>query len=413
MSESKPNVPKLRFPGFTDPWEQRKLGEVARRVTRKNSGLESDLPLTISAQYGLVDQRSFFNRQVASKDLSGYYLLRRGEFAYNKSTSSDSPWGAVKRLTAYDKGCVSTLYICFEPFGVDADWLCVYYETEYWHRGVSAIATEGARNHGLLNVSPADFFQTSIAIPQSKAEQRLIGAFFRELDDLIALHQRKLDHLKLQKRGLLQKMFPKNGANVPEVRFPGFTDPWEQRKLGEICSFSKGRGYSKDDLRESGTPIILYGRLYTQYETRIKEVDTFATEGYGSMFSVGNEVIVPASGETAEDIAVASSVRSAGIILGGDLNIVRPDRRVDQDFLALGITYGRTHRELSKRAQGKSVVHLHGTDIAEVDFAFPSREEQSAIASAILAFDDLIALHQRKLDHLKLQKKALLQQMFV
>ncbi|MBM6942107.1 restriction endonuclease subunit S [Collinsella intestinalis] len=208
-------------------------------------------------------------------------------------------------------------------------------------------------------------------------------------------------------------MFPKNGANVPEVRFPGFTDPWEQRKLGEICSFSKGRGYSKDDLRESGTPIILYGRLYTQYETRIKEVDTFATEGYGSMFSVGNEVIVPASGETAEDIAVASSVRSAGIILGGDLNIVRPDRRVDQDFLALGITYGRTHRELSKRAQGKSVVHLHGTDIAEVDFAFPSREEQSAIASAILAFDDLIALHQRKLDHLKLQKKALLQQMFV
>ena len=189
------------------PWEQRKLGEVAKRVTRKNDGLESNLPLTISAQYGLVDQRAFFNKQVASKDLSGYYLLRRGEFAYNKSTSSDSPWGAVKRLTAYDSGCVSTLYICFEPFGVDADWLCTYYETEYWHRGVSAIATEGARNHGLLNVSPADFFQTSIAVPQSRAEQHMIGAFFSRLDDLIALHQRKLDALKNVKKSLLEGMF--------------------------------------------------------------------------------------------------------------------------------------------------------------------------------------------------------------
>ena len=206
-SEEKALAPRIRFAGFTDPWEQRKLGEVAKRVTRKNDGLESNLPLTISAQYGLVDQRAFFNKQVASKDLSGYYLLRRGEFAYNKSTSSDSPWGAVKRLTAYDSGCVSTLYICFEPFGVDADWLCTYYETEYWHRGVSAIATEGARNHGLLNVSPADFFQTSIAVPQSRAEQHMIGAFFSRLDDLIALHQRKLDALKNVKKSLLEGMF--------------------------------------------------------------------------------------------------------------------------------------------------------------------------------------------------------------
>ena len=106
-------VPAIRFAGFTDPWEQRKLGEIAERVTRKNENNESDLPLTISAQHGLIDQRLFFNAQVASRDMSGYYLLRQGEFAYNKSTSADSPWGAIKRLTRYEKGCVSTLYICF------------------------------------------------------------------------------------------------------------------------------------------------------------------------------------------------------------------------------------------------------------------------------------------------------------
>ena len=199
--------PEIRFPGFTDPWEQRKLGEVAKRVTRKNGANGCDLPLTISAQHGLVDQRSFFNKQVASKDMSGYYLLRKGEFAYNKSTSAGSPWGTVKRLTRYEKGSVSTLYICFKPIDADPDWLGTYYETNRWHCEVGSIATEGARNHGLLNVSPDDFFRTRLSIPSAKAEQRLIGAFFRDIDSLIALRQRELDHIKLLKKALLQQMF--------------------------------------------------------------------------------------------------------------------------------------------------------------------------------------------------------------
>lgn len=119
----------------TPAWEQRKLEDIANRVTRKNEG-ESDLPLTISSQYGLVDQRTFFNNQVASKDMSGYYLLRKGEFAYNKSTSGDSPWGAVKRLVRYEKGCVSTLYICFGLDGADPDFLVTYYETDRWYKAV-------------------------------------------------------------------------------------------------------------------------------------------------------------------------------------------------------------------------------------------------------------------------------------
>ena len=175
----------------TPAWEQRKLGEVARRVTRKNENGDSDLPLTISAQYGLVDQRTFFNSQVASKDMSGYFLLHRGEFAYNKSTSTDSPWGAIKRLEKYDMGCVSTLYICFELLSGDPDFLVTYYETDRWYKSVQLIAAEGARNHGLLNIAPDDFFETQICIPKRIDEQRRIGAFFDRLDSLITLHQRK------------------------------------------------------------------------------------------------------------------------------------------------------------------------------------------------------------------------------
>ncbi len=185
-------------------------------------------------------------------------------------------------------------------------------------------------------------------------------------------------------------------TNVPEIRFAGFTDPWEQRKLGELCTFSKGHGYSKADIRDAGTPLILYGRLYTQYESRIEEVDTFAVEQDGSILSSGNEVIVPASGETAEDIAVASSVRRSGIILGGDLNVVTPTAKLDPDYTALAITHSKAHDDLAKRAQGKSVVHVHDNEIAEVEVSYPSESEQKRISSVVLNLDSLITLHQRK-----------------
>ena len=200
--------------------------------------------------------------------------------------------------------------------------------------------------------------------------------------------------------------------NAPKLRFPGFTDPWEQRRLGELCSFAKGRGYSKIDIRDSGVPLILYGRLYTQYQTKIEEVDTFTVEKDGSLLSKGNEVIVPASGETAEDIAVASSVRRPGIIFGGDLNVLTPGDALDPDYVALGITYGSAHSNLAKRAQGKSVVHVHNADIAMTELAYPSIDEQRAISILVLKLDSLIALHQRELDHVKELKKGLLQKMF-
>ena len=188
------SVPEIRFKGFTDAWEQRKLGEVVERITRKNENLESTLPLTISAQYGLIDQNEFFDKRIASKDVSGYFLVRNGEFAYNKSTSSDAPWGAIKRLDRYESGVLSTLYIVFKILDerkTSSDYIVTYYNTDLWHKGIQAIAAEGARNHGLLNVAPADFFETNLTMPKDYAEQQQIGSFFQMLDHLITLHQRK------------------------------------------------------------------------------------------------------------------------------------------------------------------------------------------------------------------------------
>lgn len=204
------SVPEIRFWGFTEDWEQRKLGDLVDRVTRKNQDLVSELPLTISAQYGLIDQNEFFDKRVASKDVSGYYLIENGEFAYNKSTSTDAPWGAIKRLDRYENGVLSTLYIVFgikENNPVYSDFLVSYYSTNLWHKGIHEIAAEGARNHGLLNIAPADFFETKLKIPQDIEEQKKIGKYFEELERLITLHQKKCDELQNIKKFMLQNMF--------------------------------------------------------------------------------------------------------------------------------------------------------------------------------------------------------------
>ena len=204
------SYPEIRFKGFTDPWEQRKLGELVDRVVRKNINNESTLPLTISAQYGLVDQITYFNNRVASRDVSNYYLVLNGEFAYNKSTSDGYPFGAVKRLDLYEKGVLSTLYIVFAPKKeqqIDSDYLTVFFDTDRWHKGVAERAAEGARNHGLLNISAEDFFDIDLSVPKDIVEQKQIGAFIRQLDNLITLHQRELEKLQNIKKSMLEKMF--------------------------------------------------------------------------------------------------------------------------------------------------------------------------------------------------------------
>ena len=202
--------PEIRFDGFTDDWEQRKLGEVCERITRKNINNESDLPLTIASQYGLIDQRVFFNKIVAAKDMSNYYLLKKGEFAYNKSYSKGFDYGSIKRLNAYEQGCLSTLYICFgiTSDDMDSDYLECFFDTLKWYSDITMICAEGARNHGLLNVDTKAFFdEVTISMPSSKEEQCMISAYLKNLDHLITLHQRKAENLKNLKKYMLQNMF--------------------------------------------------------------------------------------------------------------------------------------------------------------------------------------------------------------
>lgn len=201
--------------------------------------------------------------------------------------------------------------------------------------------------------------------------------------------------------------------NKPKIRFKGFEGEWKEVKLSSIAIFSKGQGYSKSDLRENGHPIILYGRMYTKYQFAINEVDTFSNLKGAYVLSEGNEIIMPASGETPEDIACASAVLAKGIILGGDLNIVRFDlKKYSTPFLALTITYSKTHYDLSKCAQGKSVVHLHNEAISKTAVSIPSLPEQRALASYFTSLDAQIAASTSRLSSLKQIKAASLLNMF-
>lgn len=198
-------VPNLRF--NNDPYKKYNLYEFATRVTRKNKDNVSNLPLTISAQYGLVDQVSFFNKTVASKDMSGYYLLKNGEFAYNKSYSNDYPWGAIKRLDLYDMGCLSTLYICFKTNDniVNSNYLVHYFESSKWHKQVADIAGEGARNHGLLNIGVNDFFNTKHAVPTIENQIKIAG-FLDLIEKRIQTQIKIINDLVLQKKCIISSL---------------------------------------------------------------------------------------------------------------------------------------------------------------------------------------------------------------
>lgn len=193
------------------------MGDITKRISRKNLNLDSTLPLTISAQYGLVDQRKFFDKQIASKKLENYLLLKNGEFAYNKSYSKDYPFGAIKRLNNYKLGVLSTLYIAFKPVSINTDYLEEYFDSTKWYKEIYKRATEGARNHGLLNISPQDFFELNLSIPNNRIEQERISKILKLLSLVITLQQRKLEQLKTIKQELIKRVF--SNHNWETVRF--------------------------------------------------------------------------------------------------------------------------------------------------------------------------------------------------
>ena len=398
---------QLRFEGFTDDWEERKFGEVWKKSSERNLNLEYSPKQVLSVAQMKLNPS---NRNEQDDYMKTYNVLHKGDIAFEGNKSKSFAFGRFV-LNDLQDGIVSHVFNVYRPIcKMDTDFMKVYINNESVMKYLLVKATTKTLMMTTLNTK--DIVKQKLNLP-SLEEQQKIGSFFKQLDATIALHQRKLDLLKEQKKGYLQKMFPKNGAKVPELRFAGFADDWEDRKLGELASFSKGNGYTKNDLVEFGDPIILYGRLYTKYETVIEKVDTFVNKKDKSIISEGSEVIVPASGESSEDISRASVVGKSGIILGGDLNIIKPVNYIDSIFLALTISNGSQQKEMSKRAQGKSVVHLHNSDLKQVNILYPKLEEQQKIGSFFKQLDNTIVLHQRKLDFLKEQKKGFLQKMFV
>ncbi|HOO06995.1 MAG TPA: restriction endonuclease subunit S [Ruminococcus sp.] len=401
-------VPAIRFKGFTDTWEQRKFSDFTFPAGERNKD-DLDLePFAITNNQGFIAQSEAHDDFGYMKDVDRkmYIVVKPNSFAYNPARINV---GSLGYYEGAENVIVSSLYEVFQTAEyVDDKFLKHWFKTKAFQDWIERLQEGSVRLYFYYD----KLCECIMSMP-SVEEQRKIGAYLDKIDNLITLHQRKLDKLHNVKKSLLEKMFPKNGADKPEIRFKGFTHAWEQRELRTAATFSKGSGYSKNDLKENGTPIILYGRLYTKYETVISEVDTFVDAQPNSVYSTGHEVIVPASGETAEDISRASFVAKSGILLGGDLNIIVPDDYINPVFLALTISNGNQQKELSKRAQGKSVVHIHNSDLENVVLLYPKYEEQEKIGEYFSKLDSLITLHQRKLEKLRQIKKSMLEKMFV
>jgi len=393
------------------------LGEICERLTRKNKDNESDLPLTISSQHGLIDQRDFFNKVVAAKDMSEYYLLQNGEFAYNKSYSNGYDYGSIKRLNSYEKGCLSTLYICFKLISdkVNSDYLECYFDTLAWYHDVSQICSEGARNHGLLNVDVKAFFtEVTVKLPVDVKEQQQISAILHSLDHLIALHQRKCDETKKLKKFMLQKMFPKNGEKNPEIRFAGFTDDWEQRKLGDSLLLLKdGTHGTHADANEG--PLLLSAKNIKDGTIKWDDTDRrISLEEYEKIHSKFNlksgDVLLTIVGSIGETAILQDS---ESLTFQRSVAFLRPQNDITSEFLYSEIQSEHFQKELESRKSTSAQPGIYLGDLAEIPLYFPSViDEQKKIGQYFSTLDHLITLHQRKCDKLKLIKKFKLQNMF-
>lgn len=421
--EEKKKKPEIRFDGYTHAWEQRELGNIVERVTRKNSNKESDLPLTISAQYGLVDQYTYFNNRVASKDLSNYYLVLNGEFAYNKSTSDGYPYGAIKRLDNYENGVLSTLYIVFKLRNeiknnlISSDFLSRFFETDRWHKTIEENAAEGARNHGLLNISVEDFFTTPISCPTDIQEQIKIAKFLDDISNNITLHQRECLKLQNFKKSMLEKMFPENGEKVPEVRFAGYTDSWEQVNIGGLMDVTSVKRIHQSDWREKGIRFLRARDIVAAFKnTKPDDYLYISEEKYEEYSAISgkvniNDLLVTGVGT----IGVPYLIETAEPLYFKDGNVIwfKNNNRINGNFFYYSFI-GKNIQDYITESAGTGTVGTYTIESGKNTPIFlPEKSEQEEIGTFFKDLDVSIDLHQREVTKLKQIKKALLDKMFV
>ena len=393
--------PKLRFPGFDEPWKAEKLSDFAERVTRKNSNNETSLPLTISSKDGLVDQISYFNKTVASKDMSGYYLLKNGEYAYNKSYSVGYDFGSVKRLDRYDMGALSTLYICFALKKHDSDFIKAYFDSLKWYREIYMISAEGARNHGLLNVPTDEFFDAKHYIPQDLAEQRKIANFMIALERRIEAQQSLVDNLKKYKRGLLNKVFSNTDENIYPTVY-----------LSEVADFLQGLTYSPSDVANAGHLVLrssniqngtlsfddcVYVDKSIPESLQVKCADVIMCVRNGSKSLVGKTALIP--------------IDMPKTTWGAFMMIVRS--KLNDTYIFHYLNSQMFFSQVFKDTGTATINQITKGILNECRLPLPPVEERKKISKMLSTFDAKIYNAERTLYALMETRKALLQQLFI
>ena len=405
------NEPKLRFKAddgsqFPD-WEEKKLNEIAVRVTRKNKDNVTDIPLTISSVDGLIDQRDFFNKVVASKDMSGYYLLKNGEFAYNKSYSKGYDFGSIKRLDLYDEGALSTLYICFAlNKNENSDFYQKYFDSLSWYPELQKICAEGARNHGLLNVPTNDFFQLKLCVPSSEQEQQKIAEFLSTIDTVIAKQKETVSAWEERKKGVMQKLFSQ------EVRFKAddgsFFPDWEEKKIDDLFykvnernngQFGKDKWISVAKMYYQDEDKVTSNNIDTR--TYVMRVGDMSFEGHPNKeFKYGRFVV--------NDIG------------DGIISELFPIYRHKENYILKYWKYAIQVDSIMQKIYRKSIISsgassnkLDDDDFKRQSILVPCLAEQQKIADCLSSFDEVIEKQKATLSAWEELKKGLLQQMFV
>ena len=408
MSDKKRKVPKLRFPGFTDDWEQRKLGDYLEVSKEKNKDGKFDKEdvLSVSGSYGIVNQIEFQGRSFAGASVANYGVVKIGDVVYTKSPLKSNPYGIIK-TNKVKTGIVSTLYAVYSPLkNTHSDFIQTYFEQDArMNNYMSPLVNKGAKND--MKVSDENALKGEVVFP-SKEEQFKISEYFERLNNLISLHQRKLDNIKMLKKSLLQTLFPKDGEKIPELRFPGFTDAWEQRKLGD--EFQKVN--ERNDGSFGREHWISVAKMYFQEPEKVQSnnIDTrtyvmregdIAFEGHpNSEFKFGRFV--------ANDIG-------SGVV-SELFPIYRHKCQYDNKYWKYAIQLERIMAPIfakSITSSGNSSNKLEPSHFLRQSMSVATYEEQKVIGDFLNKFESLLSLHQRKLDHLKELKKGLLQQMFV